>query len=320
MLDGASAAVVRDLVRERALAIGMPAEPTARLVNVASELAQNHLAHARNGEITVLPIDRGGVRGLELRAADSGRGLDDAARVFRGGASTAGTLGVGLAAVAELADELDVDTRLGEGTLFCVRIFAERLPRARELGIVGRPIAGESVSGDDALVRRIGGVLVAIVIDGLGHGVEARDAALAAKLAAQGALERRPAEILQICHLATARTRGVVMTVARLEPGGELSLAGVGNCGAYVVGPKTVRRFAGSAAVIGAPGPLRRVAEETVHLGPYDAFLLHSDGVSARTSVEDDRELLGEMPLVIAARMLERYGSDTDDAIVLAAR
>jgi anti-sigma regulatory factor (Ser/Thr protein kinase) len=320
MLDGASVAALRDLVRERAAETRMPEVAAARLVNVVSEVAHNQLAHARNGEIAVVPVERGGVAGLEVRAADSGRGLLDPARAFRGGASTAGTLGIGLAAVAELADELDVDTRHGEGTCLRARVFSERAARVRELGVFGRPLAGEPVSGDDALVRRVGGATVAIVIDGLGHGVEAREAAVVAKLAARAVIEKSPDEILAACHVAAARTRGVAMTVARLEPSGELQLAGVGNVAAYVLGPKTVRRFTGSAGVIGNPGPLRRVATEAISLLPYDALILHTDGVSSRTVVEDDRELLGEIPVVLAAKMLERYGQDNDDALVLVLR
>jgi anti-sigma regulatory factor (Ser/Thr protein kinase) len=320
VLDGASVAIVRDLVRQRAGEIGMPADRAARLVNVASELAQNQLAHARNGEIAVVPIQRGAVRGLEVRAADSGRGLVDPARAFRGGASTAGTLGQGLAAVAELADELDVDTRRGEGSFLCARVFAARVTRGREVGVIGRPIESEDFNGDDALVRRVGDALVAIVIDGLGHGDEAREAALVAKRMARSVIEERPEEILAACHAAAAGTRGVAMTVARVEPTGVVRLAGVGNVAAYIVGPKTLRRFTGSAAVLGAPGPLRRVATEEIAVTPYDAIILHTDGISSRTIAEDDRDLVAQLPIVIAARLLERYGTDNDDALVLALR
>jgi anti-sigma regulatory factor (Ser/Thr protein kinase) len=320
VLDGASVAVVRDRVRERAAELGLPDEPTARLVNAASELAQNQLAHGRAGEVAVVPVRRGEVRGLEVRAADSGRGLLDPARAFRGGSSTAGTLGVGLAAAAELTDEMDVDTRHGEGTCIWARVFADRVARGREVGVVGRPIDGETVSGDDALVRRIDGALVTIVIDGLGHGPEAREAAVIAKLAARRALDRRPEEILAACHAAAARTRGVVMTIARLEPTGDLELAGVGNVSAYVLGPKTVHRFAGSSGIIGAPGPLRRVATERVVLSPYDALVLHTDGISSRTIPEEDRELLATTSVVAAATILARYGQGSDDALVLVAR
>jgi anti-sigma regulatory factor (Ser/Thr protein kinase) len=320
VLDGPSVAVVRDLVRVRAAEIGMPAEPTARLVNVVSELAQNQLSHARNGEIAIVELRRGAVRGLEVRAADSGRGLSDPVRAVGGGASTAGTLGVGLAAVAELADEVDVDTRQREGVCVRARVFAERLTRAREVGVVGQPIAGESVSGDDALVRRTDQALIAIVIDGLGHGPEAREAAVVAKRTARAVIERGPAEILAACHAACARTRGVAMTIARLEPTGELLLAGVGNVAAYVLGPQSARRFTGSAGVIGGAGPLRRVGTDEMALSPYDALILHTDGVSSRTIVEDDRAFLGQTPVIIAARMLDLYGSNLDDALTLVVR
>jgi len=89
---------------------------------------------------------------------------------------------------------------------------------------------------------------------------------------------------------------------------------------AYIVGPKMARRFTGSAGVVGAPGPLRRIATEEIALSPYDALILHTDGVSSRATVENDRELLGQMPVVMAASMLGRYGQDSDDALLLVAR
>ena len=181
VLDGASVAIVRDLVRQRAGEIGMPGgsrgPPRQRGERARAEPARARPERRDRGRA----IQRGAVRGLEVRAVDSGRGLRRSGAAFRGGASTAGTLGHGLAAVAELGDELDVDTRRGEGTCIRVRVFAARITRVREVGVIGRPIEGEDLNGDDALVRRIGDALVAIVIDGLGHGVEAREAALVVK-------------------------------------------------------------------------------------------------------------------------------------------
>jgi anti-sigma regulatory factor (Ser/Thr protein kinase) len=320
VLDEASVSVVRDEVRAAGGRVGLPAETTARLVNVASELARNQLAHALGGRIAVVPVERAGVQGIEVVAADRGSGIRDPARALPGGHSTAGTLGVGLAAVRELAPELDIDVRHGEGTCVRARAFLAEVPRSREVGVFARAYPGEVVSGDGAFVRRTPRGLLVMVVDGLGHGEEARAATIAAIAAARVAAERGPAALLAACHLAAARTRGVAMTVAEVTERGELTLAGVGNVMAYVVGPGVALRFTGAPGVVGAPGPLRKVATETTTLGPYDALLLFSDGVSTRVALENDVGFLREAPIVIAQRTMERFGRDNDDATVLVAR
>ncbi len=321
IFDPASVSLVRERVREEAARLGLPAEKAAGLVNVASELGANQLAHARGGRVAVVGIARGGVPGVEIRAIDRGDGIADPATALRPGESTAGTLGIGLCAVLELADEVDFDVRLGEGTCVRARSFAAEVVRSRNVGVFGRPYPGESVAGDGAFVSRGARGLLAIALDGLGHGEEARAATNAAMEAARGALDRDIEAIFAACHLATQNTRGVAMTAAEITEDGELTLAGIGNVMGYVVGPgRASSRFTGAGGVVGAPGPLRRIALERTHLTPYDAVLLFSDGLSARVALEDDLPLLREPPIVIAQRTFERYARDNDDALVVAAR
>ncbi len=320
VIDVASVSVVRDEVRQVSARAGLPAESAAKLVNVASELATNQLSHARGGRVAVVAIERGGVSGVEIRAADAGQGIVDPARALLGQGSTTGSLGVGLAAVHELAQELDVDVRRQEGTSVRARAFASEVARSREVGVFGRPYPGEVVSGDGAFARRTRRGLLVAVADGLGHGEEAREAANAAIAAARRAAESGPEAVLAEAHTAAAGSRGVAMTVAEWTERGDLLLAGVGNVMGYVVGPRIASRFMGAAGVVGAPGPLRKIGIERLTLGPYDALLLCTDGVTSRLSLEDDLALLREAPIVIAQRVLARFGRDNDDALALVAR
>jgi negative regulator of sigma-B (phosphoserine phosphatase) len=87
-------------------------------------------------------------------------------------------------------------------------------------GFAARAIGGETESGDLHFVAsHAGGVLVA-VIDGLGHGSEA---ALASRLAAATLDEHLGESITALiahCHAALQRTRGVVLSLAAIEPDG----------------------------------------------------------------------------------------------------
>jgi negative regulator of sigma-B (phosphoserine phosphatase) len=84
-------------------------------------------------------------------------------------------------------------------------------------GVASRALPGQVVSGDLHLVTPTpDGVLVAAV-DGLGHGAEAT----AAARIAIGVLQRYAGlplvELINRCHEALIKTRGVVMTVATVR-------------------------------------------------------------------------------------------------------
>jgi hypothetical protein len=94
----------------------------------------------------------------------------------------------------------------------------------------GRPCVGEMVSGDRWTVEWSGAACRIAVIDGLGHGPLAAEAAAAAVQALKEQPELGPAEALRRCHTALRGTRGAAISVARIDPvAGSLSYAGVGN-------------------------------------------------------------------------------------------
>jgi hypothetical protein len=255
--------------------------------------------------------------GLEVIAADAGPGIPDVARASEGRAASARGLGVGLAAVHELADEVDMDVRLGEGLCVRARKYAQASHRGRRVGIYGRPFPGESVSGDDATFARSGGSLLAGVADGLGHGPAARHAAaLAMRLLADRAgvaLEQALSE----CDPALVGTRGAVATAARVDDLGSVSVAAVGNVGAHVYGPAGSGRFGGTSFVLGARGQVKRIASETRLLGPRDVLVLFSDGIKSSMDLGADLDLLREHPVVVAQRVVERFARPDDDVLVL---
>jgi anti-sigma regulatory factor (Ser/Thr protein kinase) len=317
VIDEASVALVRERVRQEGGRVGLGEIPTAELVNVASELAQNQLAHASSGVVLVRAALRGGERGLEVVAADGGPGIADVARALEGRPSGSGSLGVGLAAVLELADEVDIDVRLGEGTCVWARKFAQEAPRRPRVGVFGRSFPGERCSGDDAAFARSDGALLVGVVDGLGHGEAARDASVrAARLLAEKP-DAAPEALVAECDRRLAHTRGAVMASARLDAAGGLSVAGVGNVGAHVYGTGASWRFGGSSFVLGSPSGARRIAAENRHLQPRDVLVLFSDGIRSKLDLTGDFALLREHPAVIAQRIVERFARDDDDVLVM---
>lgn len=317
VIDEASVALVRERVRAEGARIGLGELPTAALVNVASELAHNQRMHARSGVVVVRTARRGDQLGLEVVAADRGQGIADVARALEGRASRTGSLGIGLAAVLELADEVDVDVRLGEGTCVWARKFDAPAPRRLRVGAFGQSFPGEPCSGDDAAFVRANDTLLVGVADGLGHGEPARQASVRAARVLAGDGDRAPERVLAECDRQLVRTRGAVMAAARLDAAGQVSVAGVGNVGAHVYGPGRSWRFGGSSYVLGSPGGARRVAIESQSLLAREVLVLFTDGIRSRLDLTGQLNLLREHPVVIAQRVVERFARDDDDVLVM---
>lgn len=317
VIDEASVALVRERVRVMAADVGLGPIPAASLVNAASELAHNQRLHARAGIVLVRPAQRGEQKGLEVVAADRGSGIANLARALEGTPSGKGSLGVGLAAVCELADEVDIDIRLGEGTCVWARKFDEPAPRRPRVGAFGRSFPGERWSGDDGAFVRSGDALLVGVADGLGHGDAARDASVRAVRALVAKHDSGPEVLLAECDRLLARTRGAVMAAARVDAAGAISVAGVGNVSAQVYGPGSSWRFGGSSYVLGAPGGARRIAVERHRLGTRDVLLLFTDGIRSKLDLTGELDLLREHPAVIAQRVVERFGREDDDVLVM---
>ena len=317
VIDAASVALARERVREEAARVGLDVVQTASLVNVASELAQNQLVHARGRRaVVVRSVVREGQDGVEVVAADEGDGIADVARALEAHPKGQGSLGVGLAAANELADELDFDVRRGEGTCIRARKFRSYTTRCRRVGIYGRPYPGERTSGDDAVFARGAGGLLFAVADGLGHGELARQASSRAVNLVSENVEGSLEGLMANAHDTLQESRGAVMVAGRVAPD-HVELVGIGNVTAYVCGLQRTKRFTGTSFVVGARGEHRRPAAESVQLDSRDVLVVYSDGIRSGLDLAGDPDLLREHPIVVAQRVVERFGRADDDALVM---
>jgi anti-sigma regulatory factor (Ser/Thr protein kinase) len=318
--DQASIALVREALRRLGVGAGLAQPRYESLISAASELGHNQLAHGHRGWMAVSAISRAGVAGLEVVAFDGGRGIADPTAALRGEPRSTGSLGVGLSAAYRLADEMDFDVRLGEGTYVAARKFAAPLPRT-EVAIFGRPIQGETESGDDAAFVRTEDLLLVGLADGLGHGSEAREASARAMTRLRSSATEALDSLLAACHEDLQGTRGAVMAAARFDrKARELTHAASGNISTHVYRPKTSRRLASVSRVLGARGtPAPRIIIEREPLDLRPLLVMFSDGVSSRADLSDDLELLRQPALVVAHQLIQRHGRTTDDALVLVA-
>ena len=198
---------------------------------------------------------------------------------------------------------------------------APRWPARLELGIAERPLRGELRSGDRAvLVAYDGGALVA-AIDGLGHGIEAADAADAAAKVLAAHPDDDPVALLEACHRALSRTRGAVMTVTWFDlVDNHLSWTGVGNVEGRLIHPAAgpAARTEGAltkGGVVGYNLPSIRVTGTDLEEG--DVMVLATDGIDSRFA---DAVTPGAPAQAIADRILAEHARERDDALVVVVR
>jgi hypothetical protein len=190
-----------------------------------------------------------------------------------------------------------------------------------EWAVADRVQPGQSESGDRHLVLSTADRGLVAVVDGLGHGA---DAASAAKVAVQ-ALERganRPlVQLVRDCHQSLMGTRGAVLSVAAFSFADDtMAWIGVGNVeGRLLRAPGSAARRAEGllvrGGVVGAQLP--PLLPQVVPIRRGDTLILATDGV--RSDFLDAR-LPYQAPAALARHVLARFGTHTDDALVLAVR
>jgi len=176
----------------------------------------------------------------------------------------------------------------------------------------------ELESGDlHVVVPFQGGALVAL-LDGLGHGPEAA----AAASAAAPVLEAHPSEsvvlLVQRCHDALRKTRGVVMSLASFHvAASSMTWIGIGNVDGVLLrtNGQPAEAIVGRGGVVGYQIPALR--EKTVRVSPGDTLIMTTDGIRGGFIGE---LVIDDSPQALAELILARFAKGSDDAHVMVAR
>jgi hypothetical protein len=257
--------------------------------------------------------------GFEIIAIDRGPGMADLVDSIRDGVSTAGTLGIGLGAVARMADELHAYSRPGTGTVIAATLWDGSAPPPAWVAGAVRPIAGEYVCGDGYAARADGGRRQVMLCDGLGHGPIAAMAAKAVVAEFLAAPPGDPAAMLERLHARTLHTRGSVVAVAEVDVlDGVVRHAGVGNISSTILSGGQRRAMVSLPGIVGQQR--RDIREFAYPIAAGDLVIMHSDGLTDRWDLAPYPGLAERAPVLIAATLLRDYAKRRDDASVLVAR
>jgi anti-sigma regulatory factor (Ser/Thr protein kinase) len=288
---------------------------TGELALPATEVSRNVLIHGRGGQVILAGFKDDGNHFARIVAMDSGPGIANVARALSDGFSTAGTMGGGLGAMKRLASGLEIFTGPG-GTIVLVEVGQSKTEHELEIAGMAVPYPGERSCGDGWMLHRTSHNTVAILVDGIGHGIGAADAAQEAIATFKKYADTGPDQILRHVHDALRKTRGAVAAVAEIRPSEKLLIyAGVGNISAVQLDLNRTRSLVSHNGTLGAMAP--RFQEFRSDWSSQSVLVMHSDGLQTRWDFTAYSGLISKHPAVIGATLLRDFRRTRDDASVI---
>lgn len=290
---------------------------------VATEAATNLIRHGKGGQVLVRQLDGPERQGIELVCVDKGPGMLDLEGCLTDGFSSRGTMGGGFGAMRRLADEFSIWSAPDAGTALVCRFFSRPLPTTNgttpRVAGLAVPVRGETACGDAwaSAARPQGPAL--LMVDGLGHGPAAAEAAATAVQLFAGPTWNSPDQAMSVLHAGMRSTRGAAVAVALIDQSRrELRYAGIGNIsGALVAGDQTRSLVSHNGTI----GHQMRKAQEFVY--PWEngtLLILHSDGLASHWRLSQYPGLLRQDPALIAAVLYRDHTRGRDDVGVVVCR
>jgi anti-sigma regulatory factor (Ser/Thr protein kinase) len=321
-LDPSHVGEARRTAVECAAALGMNETDRGRIAIAVTELAANVVKHAGHGKIVCEPVGNNGSAGLRVLAFDKGPGISNISAALSDGYSTYGSPGNGLGAIRRLSSYFDLYSLPGHGTCVLAEFHpANKTPNGTGLlsGVVSLAIRGEAVCGDGWGIRTTADCSFLLVVDGLGHGTFAAEAAREAERVLADSNSSSAVEILRDCHDALRKTRGAAGAIAAISRDkGTLSFAGVGNIAGTVVSSHGRRGIASHNGTLGHQ--LHKLQEFVIPWDRDSVLIMHSDGLGSRWDFDQYPGLARKHPSIIAAVLYRDFERERDDVTVLAAK
>lgn len=308
----------RRMAQQVAAEAGFDATDAGRVALVATELATNVLKHAKSGELHIAALGGMGARGVEVIAVDRGPGFN-LVDCLPDGFSTGGTRGEGLGAVKRQSDVMDMyaDPR---GAIVLARLYPKGFGKADiRFGASHHALHSEEVSGDGWALALDDHRIAAIVVDGLGHGESAHEAASVAVATWLAAPMEDPVTLMGTLAQAMQGGRGGAVALACFDSQtAGLRYAGIGNISGSVHLPEGSRGLASHPGIVGMQ--TRRAQAFDFPQVAGRLLVMHSDGLQSRWSLKDYPGLVSRHPALVTALLHRDFCRGRDDATVFAIR
>ncbi|MBA3846007.1 MAG: SpoIIE family protein phosphatase, partial [Planctomycetes bacterium] len=286
-----------------------------------TEVATNLARHAGGGSLLLRRIGSGAARGVDLVAVDRGPGMADVGRCMRDGVSTTGTRGEGLGAISRKADLFDIWSQPGKGAALLARVLEPATASVESLatGAVNIALDHQPVSGDAWAVNERPDAVTLCLVDGLGHGPHAAEAAQEALRVFHEKAGGAPEDVLRALHQALMKTRGAAASICRIpRDASPMRFAGIGNVAGTIVTRQGRRGMLCHNGILGHQ--VGRIGANDYAAAAGDLVVLHSDGLTMNWDLADYPGLALRHPAIVAAILWRDHSRGRDDACVLAVR
>ncbi len=293
---------------------------------IVTELANNLIKHAQNGEIILRELRNNAEYGIEIIGLDTGSGMGNVSQCLQDGFSTAGTPGTGLGAIKRQSTVFDIHSMPGVGTVLVAQLWAQKNsgstlppPEPLQIGVVNLPKAEQEICGDDWAVVHLSTRSLILVADGLGSGILAAEAAREAVRIFRAKAALNPKIIMEMAHAALRSTRGAAVAIAELNRVEKtVQYVGIGNIsGAIVTGNKSQSMVSYNGTV---GHQIRKIAGFVYPFGDRSLLIMHSDGLGTQWSLERYPGLALRHPSIIAGTLYRDFKRTRDDVTVLVAK
>jgi anti-sigma regulatory factor (Ser/Thr protein kinase) len=320
--DRSYQAIVRSELKRIADTAGFSGHRLGELEIIIAEITSNLIKHAsKGGEILAKPFSLPG-KGMEIIAIDNGPGMSRPLKMMEDGVSSSKTLGQGLGAIRRLSDNFDLYSLPGWGTVLWSRVFVDRkqVPPKNviDISVLNTAKQGEEVSGDAWNFNRTAKNLRIMLIDGLGHGVQANIAAREALSSFRHNNTLRPSEQLRTMHADLKKTRGGVVSVVQIdEVNNQVVYSGVGNISMKLLSGGRSKGCFSYNGIVGHIMP-STLEDHQIHWDKQtDILVIHSDGVSARWDVAKYPGILQHSGMILCGALYKDFNRNNDDSTIL---
>jgi anti-sigma regulatory factor (Ser/Thr protein kinase) len=311
--DPSQISVARRIAGELAQAAHLDEQRVSAINVVITELANNLLQHAGGGHLYLGYLEP--VGSLDIAAVDHGRGMPNVDLCLTDGFSTGSTPGLGMGAVRRFATRFGAYSLPNRTTVVAARM-AERKP-VPVISVICTPIEGETVSGDAWDLSDNG--MDFLVVDGLGHGYFASEAARAAVEVFRKSQGLPPTTILERMHAAMRSTRGAAAALVHVDPAkNSIQFAGVGNISCALLNASGTQYMVSHNGTLGHQ--MRRIQQFEYSYSPGDLLLMQSDGLTTHSKQALPASMQAENPLIIAPLIYSERVRGRDDATILVSR
>ncbi|MFB2919219.1 SpoIIE family protein phosphatase [Aerosakkonema funiforme] len=324
IVEPSQAGDARRIAMSLASRLGFNETERGKVGIVVTEIANNLVRHAREGQLLLRSLTKNNVVGIEILALDKGPGMIDVGQCLRDGYSTAGTPGNGLGAISRLSAFFDIHSVPQNGTVLLSQLWATPIPTSSsnsniEIGLVCLPKTGEEVSGDAWAIEQYEDRTLLLVSDGLGHGPMAAQASLKAIEIFRENADKSPAAVIEAAHQALKSTRGAAIAIAQLDLAEQsLRFAGVGNISASVISDSGRYSMVSHNGTVGHE--VRKIQEFVYQWPKGGLLLMHSDGLGTQWRLDRYPGLVAKHPSSIAGVLYRDFNRGRDDVTVLIAK